>query len=168
MKRTVVLRFSQLSLVIICFLHELINFFTNMGHFSLLVERMLVIMRHPTPSSASTLIDRSIDSVFVAKLAVTLITVIHLLVALVLLWGLLRLVRDITTTDFRRYNKKKYICILGLVLGLCQYFFLFLVIAMGYFLSWMQEINFNADITTFALLFATSLFYLLLVDFREM
>ena len=168
MRTIIVLRLSQLLLIIPCLLREAINTITDIEQFGRAVKLTQKIYAFPTPQHADILFNRAIASPLLTKINVILLISCHALVAIVLLYGLLTLLANINNTNFVQYNQKKLICIIGLCLGIFQYGLAYGFFAMDYFLSWMQNINFNSDIIAYSLPLIAALLFLSLKDFREL
>lgn len=156
-------RVSQLLLVLVCALREWVNVFTDVGQFQNTTRLAHRIMSFPTPDKVSTLFNRSIEAMWVAKGVALLWIVVHLTVASLLTYGMIILLihRHVPSQDYQ--EKKCYSC-LGLALGLFAYFFLIGLMSMDYFLSWMQHMDYNGDIVGYGLPLFVTLVYLLVTD----
>ena len=159
MKHAVIFRLSQLIILFPCALREWINFLTDIGQYERVTKLALQIMSFPTQHNASTLFNRSINSLLLAKFVALLWIVIHFITAALITYGLIALLKTMNA-DSKTFNQKKLPCFLGLSFGIFSYLFLVGFVSMDYFLSWMQDINFNADIVGYSLPLIGALLYL--------
>ena len=159
----ILFRGTQLILVLVCALREWINVLTDIEHFQRNIAFAHKIMTFPTAEALGTTADRSLTSLWVAKMVAVSWGVIHILVGGILLYGMVVLLRNISSPQ-GVYQEKKLYCCLGLALGIFFYIFLIGVMAMDYFLSWMQQINYNGDIAGYVLPMFMTLIYLLVPD----
>lgn len=159
----ILFRGSQLMLVLVCALREWVNVLTDIGQFNKTQALAHKIMAFTTPENVSTIADRSVTSLWVPKMVSVSWIVMHLLVGGILLYGMVVLLKTISSPQ-GVYQEKKLYCCLGLALGIFFYIFLIGVMAMDYFLSWMQYIDYNADIAGYALPLFMTLLYLIVPD----
>ena len=160
------LRASQIMLVFVCFLREALSFITDIGQYHRNLPFFYKIIRFPTQEHAHILFDRSIHSHMVGAIGPMVLVGFHGLVAAVLACGIIVLLKNIRTVDCKLFGEKKFLSIIGLSLGLFQYFFFYAFLCMDYFLSWMQGINYNMDFMGYSFPLAFALIYLLLTEDR--
>lgn len=158
-------RLSQLLLVLVCGCREWINVLTDIGQYERNVALAHKIISFPTPEKVHTLFNRSIHVLWVAKGVALLWVMIHLILAGLITYGLIILLSHCRETS-ENYQQKKVYCYIGLALGIFAYIFMAGFLSMDYFLSWMQQINYNADIVGYCLPLAIGLFYLAIPDFK--
>jgi predicted small integral membrane protein len=163
MKRFVMFRLSQLLMIFPCALREWINALTDIGQYERVVSLSLKITSFPTQQDAGTLFNRAIHSVALAKVVAISWVIIHVTVAALMTYGVFALLFNIKAVN-KTFNQKKWVCLLGLSLGISSYVFFVGFAAMDYFLSWMQNINFNADIVGYCLPLFGALLYLTVDD----
>ncbi len=166
-KKIFLLRLSQVLLVTICMLRECINCITDIEQYSKNLSLFYKITSFPTREKAGLLFNRSISSSIINHFGPIILVIAHMIVFLILLYGIVILLKHIKTSDFQLYNTKKFVCIIGLCLGLAEYFFLYGFLAMDYFLSWMHNIDYDGDIAGYGLPLIISLLYLSLKDYQE-
>lgn len=163
MTTSLVFRLSQLLIIIPCALREWINMFTDIGQYERVTKLSLKLMSFPTQENASTLFNRAFDSVVLAKGIAMLWIIVHLVIGTIISVGIIVLLINLKASS-SQYNQKKLTCFVGLALGIFSYVFLVGFFAMDYFLSWMQNINFNSDITGYSLPLIGALLYLTVKD----
>jgi predicted small integral membrane protein len=163
MKHVVMFRLSQLLIIFPCALREWINALTDIGQYERVVSLSLKITSFPVPQDTSTLFNRAIHSVALAKIVAISWVIIHVTVAALLTYGVFVLCINIKS-ERKLFNQKKLVCLLGLSLGIFSYVFFVGFAAMDYFLSWMQNINFNLDIMGYCLPLFGALLYLTVDD----
>jgi predicted small integral membrane protein len=165
--RLYLLRISQILLVFVCFLREAVNFITDIGQYHHNLPFFYKIIHFPTQEHAHILFDRSIHSHIIGSIAPIILVGFHGLVAAILAFGIVVLLKNIRASDYALFREKKFLCILGLALGVFQYFFFYAFLCMDYFLSWMQGVNYNMDFIGYSWPLAFALIYLLLTDFES-
>ena len=168
MRTIILLRLSQLLLIIPCFLREVLNTITDTGQYNIVLRTTEKIYAFPTPKTAGIVFNRSIHNLSLEKINAILLILSHAFVAIFLLVGLVILFRHIKNPDIKQYNRAKTVCIIGLCLGIFQYVFIYGFFAMDYFLSWMQNLGFNSYIMGYGLPLAIALLFLSLKDFKEL
>lgn len=153
-------RISQLLLIIPCALREWINVITDIGQYHKNIHLALQIISFPTKAQTDTVFNRSIHSLFVAKIIAISWTLAHFIAAILISSGFLLLLCALNTESVV-YQNKKQLCLLGLSFTLFWYIFALGFGSMDYFLSWMQKINYNGDIMGYGLPLGIALLYLL-------
>ena len=155
------IRASQLLLVCIIALRELVNTLTNIGQFHKVFDLTRKIMTFPTKENTGTLFDRSIHSIWLAKIVTLSLVLMHAISFTLITCGIYYLISHIKRDD-DIFHEKKQICIFGLAIALCFYIFGFGLMSTDYFLSWMQKpsINLTLGLIGYITPIAVSLFYI--------
>ena len=155
------IRVSQLSLVCIVALRELINTLTDIGQFNKVLQLTRKIIAFPTKENAGTMFNRSIHSLWFAKMVTSTFIVMHAVSFILITCGLCYLIYHIKSEE-DVFQKNKQICIFGLAIAICFYVCSLGLMSTDFFLSWMQEpkINFTLDLIGYSLPIAIALFYL--------
>lgn len=140
-------------------LREWINFLTDVEQFHRTTDLSLKIMSFPTTDAAALKFDRSTGNILIAKFAVIAWILMHFISALIIAVGLIQLIKNINQPSAVYHNKKE-LCLFGLAFALFSYFTLTGFLAMDVFLSWMQNLNFNAELAGYGLPLIVALLYL--------
>lgn len=159
MKINYLFRLTQIMLVVPMALREWINFFTDIGQYQENIQVVHKIISFPTIENANLLFNRSINSELIAKIIPITWIVVHFLAALLMTIGILVLIRSFRT-NIEIYQGRKNICLFGLALAFFWYILTLGAGSMDYFFSWMQKINFNGDISGYAIPVGIALIYL--------
>ena len=155
------IRVSQLLFVCIIALRELVNTLTNIGQFQKLFKLTRKIITFPTTENTGTFFDRSIHSIWFAKIITLSLVLMHAISFALITYGIYHLVHYIKS-ESDIFQKNKQICIFGLAIALCFYVFGFGLMSTDYFLSWMQKpsINLTLGFIGYIIPISVSLFYL--------
>ncbi len=163
MNRVTVFRLSQLLLIFPCALREWINCLTDIGQYERVIKLAMQIMTYPTQENTDTLFNQAIHSVTIAKCVAVVWILAHGFAAAVMTYGMFVLMKHLKAPS-NCFNQNKIFCFVGLSFILFFYVFMLGFAVMDYFLSWMQQINFNGDITGYGLPLMSALLYLTIKD----
>ena len=164
MSKVVLLRLLQTFLLVPPACREWINVLTDASQTKSEIKFMTKVMGFPTRAHADTFINRSIDNPWLVDFGVWSLTIMHLITAVLITWGIIQLVCHIKVSDQQFQTYKTY-AQLGLCWGIFFYTFFFGFIASDVFLSYMQGTSFDTSIVAmtapmgFALLFLNTRFH---------
>jgi predicted small integral membrane protein len=161
LRRIFWVRLSQIGLVVPCALREWINMATDIEQFHRNYTLSLKIIQFPVAHNVDMAIGRAVSSPALATAASATFVLWHALAASLMTAGAALLLRNIHSSHF---TSLKLMAQLGLVLAIIQYVTLLGLIPMDFFMSWMQDINFDTDLVAYAMPNAIGLFYLCLRD----
>jgi predicted small integral membrane protein len=134
---------------------------TDIGQFNKVLQLTSKIITFPTKENTGTIFDRSINSLWFAKMITVIFIVMHAVSFILITCGVCYLIYHIKS-DKDVFQKNKQICIFGLAITVCFYVCGLGLMSTDYFLSWMQKptINFTLDLIGYSLPVTVSLFYL--------
>lgn len=150
MNHVLLTRISQLLLIFPCACREWINVLNDVEQYNRILKFALQLISFPSASKAEIIFNRaSTSKLFPHLIAIGWITA-HSVSALIISCGFFILVKNITAQSYI-YHQKKSLCTLGLSFSIFSYIMMLGFFAMDYFLSWMQQINFNSDLIGYTL-----------------
>lgn len=141
---------------------EWIDALTDIGSFQGNIVLINKIISYK-PTAVQTVFDRSIDNTWLAPIGAVGFIVMHFIAALLMTMGIVQMCRYINNAT-GDYKKHLISAVFGLVVSIVCYLFFFGVLAMDYFMSQMQGLDYNAPIIATLLPCGIALFYLLNIE----
>lgn len=157
------LRGCVLLFVQVLALRELVNSFTDAGQYYRNVELITKITSFPTSKKAGIIFDRAFSSVVFSKTLSLFFVIAHFAIGCLITVGVLFLLFNLKL-DEKLYDKKKTTCLVGLIIGFTFYVFSLGLFSMDYFLSWVQGINFDADMIAYGVPMGLAFIFLKIID----
>jgi predicted small integral membrane protein len=152
-------RLLGVILVLPSAIREWIDMLTDIASYQGNVALITKIMSYK-PTLVQTVFDRSIHSSALAQIGAAGFVMMHLVLALLMSAGVVQMLVHIKAS---KQNFKKHLgfAITGLVFAISSYLFFFGVMAMDYFMSQLQGLDYNEPIIATLLPCGIALFYLL-------
>lgn len=152
-------RFLGVILVLPCAIREWIDVLTDIETYqtnSDLIEKIISY----NPIMLKTAFDRSIHSSALAQIGAAGFVMMHLVLAVLMSVGVIQMLVHINASQ-QNFKKHLGLAITGLVFAISSYLFFFGVMAMDYFMSQLQGLDYNEPIIATLLPCGIALFYLL-------
>lgn len=131
------MRFLKIVLLIPIFLSEFFNFITDLGNTDSTINSVKQIISFPTTENTHVLLDRTISFPNAANIITYSLAGLHIIVALILLFAILKMLKNIKADD-SVYNNSNAWAVAGCTFAYVQYTLLYGAIGGDWFLSWMQ------------------------------
>ena len=141
---------------------EWIDMLTDIASYQGNVALIAKIMSYK-PTLVQTVFDRSINSLWFAKIGAIGFVMMHLVIGLLLSVGIVQMLFHIKAAQNTFKNHLGFV-ITGLVFAISSYLFFFGVMAMDYFMSQLQGFDYNDSIIATLLPCGIALFYLLKIE----